>query len=262
MESVSAMKKASVEIVERGPVRASLMVKGKVGDFGARTIVKVYTGVRRIEFLTALRPLDLKPSELCRIVLAEFELPFEGRWTHATPYGFVNRDAIGEVYNLADSHPSRYWCDSSDGRRGFALLNRGVQICRVCGRKMLLILLRYGDGTWFPEPHPAEVHYALAPHSGDWRTGMVYRLGREFNFPLRIFIATRRRGELPPSTSFVKVSGRNALITALYREGDKLVARVVEAEGRKWQGEVLTNLPHPRAQAFSLPPKGMGEVFF
>ena len=42
-----------------------------------------------------------------------------------------------------------------------------------------------------------EFHYALVPHTGDWRQAEIYREGMEFNHPLVVRKVARHSGTLP-----------------------------------------------------------------
>jgi alpha-mannosidase len=78
--------------------------------------------------------------------------------------------------------------------------------------------------------------YRLVPHGGDWRAAGVVRRAAELNQPVTPLIECFHPGPLPPSQSYVTVSGAdNVVVSVLKRaEGNDgaTVVRAYETAGR------------------------------
>ena len=152
--------------------------------------------------------------------------------------------------------PAQHWVDYSDGQRGVALLNFGLPGNLVTDGTLMLSLLRshnlgaYGYGGGYEPGMSAETgfelgqhrsfHYAIVPHSGDWREAKVYRSGLEFNHPLVVHKAGLHAGALPNRWGLMEISAPNVVLTA-FKPGTNgtTVLRVYEAAGKATPGVKL-----------------------
>ena len=83
-------------------------------------------------------------------------------------------------------------------------------------------------------------HYALVPHTGDWRQGAIYREGMEFNHPFIVRKSTTHGGMLPKRWGLLEISHPNVVLTAFSPGRDRTtVLRVYEASGQETSGVKL-----------------------
>lgn len=230
-----------VEVVERGPLRASLrIVRGcdgirveqhlRLSRHSARLDVQTRIDVfgRRTQ-VRALFPLAVHASE------ATFETAF-GAVTRPTHRNVSWDQAKFEV-------PAHRWADLSQPGRGVALLNDGRYGHAVLEGTLSLNLVR---SPMFPDPFADEGEhaftYALLPHAGDWRAGVVDE-AHDLNAPLRGTVVRASQSSSQPSLpstprehSFVSVDVRphaGIRLAALKpaHDGRGVVVRLYEAHG-------------------------------
>ena len=183
-----------------------------------------------------------------------------GTITYEIPFGAIERPE-GEF-------PAQNWIDYGDGRRGVALLNRGLPGNNAVDGVMMLSLLKctalkegYAEVGGFRFSTPTEegyeknkehvFDYALVPHAGDWREVQAYRQGAEFNCPLIAWKPRKTPGKLPSRLSFAKLSAQNAVVSAVKACDGGMIVRVYEAEGRE-TGQVFLQTAWPVREAFEV----------
>jgi alpha-mannosidase len=213
------------------------------GDGGRfETRVRVYHGLPRVDIRT--RVLNNERFVRYRVL---FPTPFgPGPSVQEIPFGAISRpDGI--------EFPAQNWVDVGDGRRGLALLNRGLPGNNVAAGVAMLSLLRcteivayghgggyegQGSGSGFELGTWHTYDYALVPHEGDWREAELTRRGLEFNQPLWVDSAAPHAGPLPAAASFLSVSDRQIVVSALKRseDGRASVVRLYESAGRPANG--------------------------
>jgi alpha-mannosidase len=241
----SSQQAGSPAAVTRGPVVWQFKAAHGFGERGQfATTVRLYAGLRRIDIHTKIlnnerfvRYRALFPTSL-----------HSGRSVHEIPFGAIERPAGIES-------PAQNWIDYGDGRRGLALLNRGLPGNVVSDGTLMLSLLRstqivaYGaiggydpatsSDSGFELGQEREFQYSLVPHAGDWRQAGVYRDGLEFNHPLLAGTVASHPGSLPSRWGFLDVTPPNIVLSAMKPGGDgAAVLRLYEAEGRPTQAEI------------------------
>lgn len=205
--------------VQRGSLATIIRVEGQLDRLSPLTReITLYDDSPRIDFRTII---DWRGSD--RIISVHFQLPRTGKMVHGVPYGQIARED--------GSYPTVGWCEIATPYGGMALLDRGIPNREVAGGDAALLLLNS-----LPKymGHPCEAlaangvqkfEYALLPHSGDASAGAVPQAYWSYIEPIRT-AAVRPAGKLPPTAEFLKTSP-NVLVTALRREGDHQVARLV-----------------------------------
>ena len=122
-----------------------------------------------------------------------------------------------------------------------AVLNRGLPGFNVeRGGNLYLSLLRscsgWPSGVWINPPQRSApdgsnfqfqhwshtFEYALTSSIGDWRSAETVRIGHEYNNPLIARIVDGHPGELPTTTSFVRVEPTSVVLSVLKPAGDPL----------------------------------------
>jgi len=143
--------------------------------------------------------------------------------------------------------PALKWIDLSD-EAGLSLLNDSRYGFDVKDNTMRISIVR---GATYPDPEADrgshQLAYALYPHQGNWKQGLSFRRGLEFNQPLRAEQALIHPGTLPASQSFLEVSPENAVVTTLKKEigygRTGFVLRFYEIFGQ--ETEVKMTCPQP-----------------
>jgi alpha-mannosidase len=221
----------SVEVVERGPHRASLRVKR---GYRASTIAQTYVlwaNSRRLDVVTEIDWRD-------RRTLLRTLTPAAVRARHATfecACGVVQRPTHANTsWDAAMFEvPGHRFADLSEPGFGVALLNDAKYGHSVRGDVLGLSLVR---SPVYPDPLADEgAHaftYALMPHAGDWHEGGVREEAEDLNQPL---LAASARSLAPGVHEPIAISGIAAALSALKpaEDGDGLVLRVYEPAGAR-----------------------------
>lgn len=226
----------SVRITERGPVRACVEARRRWGrsTFVQRTYI--YRSYPRIDFELEVDWLETG-SEEAGVPALRVAFPLAVQrpvFTCQTPFAAVARPANGQEV------PALQWVDVQECD-GMALLTRSKHGFRLDGGTLELALLR---ASYHPDPRPDlgphTIRYALFPHAGDWRQGRVWNESELFQAP--------PTGIEPPSMALGRPNATRpdeaALLTLdppalafggvkLAEEGDELVIRFAEVEGRR-----------------------------
>ena len=166
----------------------------------------------------------------------------KGRAVHEIPFGAIERpDGI--------EFPAQNWIDWGDGRKGVALLNRGLPGNNVAGGTMMLSLMRstrivaYGFGGGYEPGMSSDTglelgkeltfDYALVPHAGNSAKAGVCRDGTEFNHPLVAVAADAHPGRLPGRWGFLEITGPGVAVSSLKQGANgSAVLRIYEATGK------------------------------
>ena len=201
----------AVEVVEEGPLRASVRVTRRWRE---STIVQTYrllSGSRRLDvetridwherrvLLRALFPLNVRSHEA----------------TSETMFGAQRRPTHGNTgWDAARFEVSAHrFCDLSEPGYGVALLNDGKYGHSAKGNVLGISLLR---SPLYPDPLADEGEhrftYALLPHPGDWTEAGVTREAFALNSPL-----VPVRGREMPEEPFVVAEGLELALAGLKR---------------------------------------------
>ncbi len=225
-------------VLSIGLVFSEFRVAHPLDNGSFSTTVRLYRGLRRIEFLTAL----VNQEKYVRYQVLFPTTIAGGRNVHEIPFGAIERPAGIEF-------PAQNWVDHGNGRRGVALLNVGLPGNVTTDATMMLSLLRshnlgrYGFGGGYEPGMSSEsgfqigiertMKYALVPHEGDWKSAGVFRDGLEFNHPLIVRKAATHPGPLPKRWGLLEVSSPQVVVSSLKpgRDGTAVI-RVYEATGQ------------------------------
>ena len=240
----------SVELVEKGPVRATIRITRSWQSSKFVQDVSLYAGLDRVD---VANKFDWHETHV--LLKAAFPLAASSpQATYEIPYGSIERPTTrNNSWEAAKFEvPALRWADLGDGDHGFSLINESKYGYDAKGNVLRLSLLR--SPTW-PDPEADRGHhefsYSLYPHSGDWKQALTVRRGYEFNYPLHAFQVEAHEGDLPPQHSFVGITGENVVLTALKKgeakaedkaeDGDALLFRFYEWAGKA--GNVRIRLP-------------------
>ena len=223
---------ASVELIEKGPVRATIRIARTWQNSRFVQEVSLYAGLDRVDVTN-----NIDWHETHVLLKAAFPLAASGpQATYEIPYGSIERPTTrNNSWETAKFEvPALRWADLGDGNHGFSLINESKYGYDAKGNVLRLSLLR--SPTW-PDPEADRGHhqfsYSLYPHSGDWKQALTVRRGYEFNYKLRALQVEAHEGNLPPQHSFVGIAGDNVVLTALKKaeDSDALLLRFYEWAG-------------------------------
>ena len=227
-----------VEVVEEGPLRASVRVTRRWRDSMISQTYRLLSGSRRLDIetwvdwherrvlLRALFPLNVRSHEA----------------TSETMFGAQRRPTHGNTgWDAARFEVSAHrFCDLSEPGYGAALMNDGKYGHSAKGNVLGISLLR---GPLYPDPLADEGEhrftYSLYPHPGDWTAAGVAREAFALNSPL----VPVRGGEMPEESSFVETEGVELALAGLKRseDGEAFILRLYEPHGARG----LTRLRFP-----------------
>lgn len=222
-----------------GPVFSEFHISHPFGSGRFATSVRVYSGIRRVDFATQI----LNNEKFVRYRVLFPTTIRNGKRFDEIAFGTIGRPASQEF-------PAQNWMDWSDGKKGVALVNRGLPGNNVADGTLMLSLERSASISAYPfiggyEPGVSSdlgleldvnrtFHYALVPHSGDWRAAEVYRAGLEFNNPLIVSKVSHHQGVLPQRWGLLEISQPSIVVSALKPSRDGgVILRVYEAGGQR-----------------------------
>lgn len=237
----STDERATNSTLNRGPVFSEFVLQHPLGTNRFTTIARLYDGIPRVELTTKV----LNNEQYVRYRMLVPTAITNGKIFHEIPFGAIERPNAQEF-------PAQNWIDYSDGKRGVALLNRGLPGNNIADGTMMLSLMRatrinwYGIGggyeaqssdSGFNLGKELTFHYALMPHAGDWREANVSRAGMEFNNPLIVQKVESHSGALPKHWGLMEISQPNVMLSALKPGKDgATIIRVYETDGRAANG--------------------------
>lgn len=214
-------------------------------------------GSRRLELEVTLdnrikdhRLRMLFPTDLAHVEVAHSAMQFDVMTRPIMPTAI----APGEwwVEDPPQTFPQHGWMDISDeAGRGLCVISEGVHEFAVLPtpqREVALTLLRAvgylgarqdlttiigGAGPSFPTPEAQlqrtlTYHLALRPHAQSWEQDEVWRDAAEALTPPRALTLEAHTGMYAPQASWLRVEGKNALLSAIKRaeESEALIVRL------------------------------------
>jgi len=257
-DEIGQFEAVSIDLVERGPVRATVRVTSVFGDSTIVQDISLYHGLARVDF-----NLEVDWHERRRMLKVAFPVNVSRPVaTFETPYANIVRPPTG------DEEPGQSWIDvTGSGERrtryGASLLNDSKYGFDIKDAEMRMSILRspvYG----FHDPRqfiPGEEYdwtdqgqqrlaYSLLPHRGGWQEGRTVNRAQEFNNPLLCRAAAPHQGRLPACGSFVQVEPETVILTVAKQaeDDDSLLLRMYEAYGQDTRATVSVQAPRLRAQ--------------
>ncbi len=226
----------SVNIIEKGPVRATIEVVKKWGrsKFVQRTYI--YKSYPRIDFDLDAHWFEVgdgvNPAPFLRTT---FDLALDNPAFYSqVPFDVVSRPTTGQEV------PAQQWVDLSNGKNGLALLNRTKFGHSLEKGQLRLSLLR---ATYNPDLYPNiginHIQYSLFPHTGDWKNG-VWAEGEQFNVPVYAaeppsLSLAKTHATRPENGSLLQVSPSEIVLSGIKQgeDGKSLIVRLAEVNGKE-----------------------------
>jgi len=224
-------KAESVEIVESGPVRATVRFVRRTEKSVITQEVSLSAHSPRVDIRTHVDWHEKR-------VLMKVAFPVDvlsHRATYDIQYGTIERATHGsrEHERARFEVTGHHWADLSEGNYGVSLLNDCKYSYDIKESTMRLSLLR---APVHPDEHADqgehEMVYALYPHGGDWRNGTVQQ-GYELNVPLVAMAIAGSGGA--KAGSFASLDAENVILDAVkkHEDSDALILRLFETYGQR-----------------------------
>jgi len=228
---------AETEVVENGPVRATIEFCRSFQHSTLRQRVSLYADSPRLDFDTWVDWHE--HHQLLKVAFPVTVL--SPRATYEIQFGSIERPTHRNTsWDYARFEvPAQRWADLSEGDYGVSLLNDCKYGYDVHENVMRLTLIKSATSP-DPEADQGEHRftYSLLPHQGTWRRDTV-RHAAELNVPL-IACATPGGGSLPGKWSFVRASADNLVIDTVKQaeDGAGMIVRLYEAHGQRGNGRL------------------------
>ena len=224
----------SIDVIENGPVRATVRVIRKSAKSTVTQDISVWRTIERIDFATRI---DWREKH--RLLKAAFPVNVTSRRaTFEIAYGAIERPTHRSTqWDAARFEvPAHRWIDLSEAGYGVSLLNDckyGFDVFNNCMRISLLRAPTSPDPECDEGRH--EVVYSLYPHADSWQEAGTVRRAYELNVPLHAAVAEAHDGPLPPSYSFAATDSPNVIIDCVKKaeDSDDLIVRLYEAHGAR-----------------------------
>jgi len=224
---------ATVELVEKGPVKATVKVVHKLLNSRITQHISLYEGIPRVDFDTIIDWREVSDDHTEAPMLKVSFTPILGssEVTYEVPFGYVDRPADGTEV------PALRWVDVSDGEYGVSLLNNCKYGFDAQGNTIRMTLIRT---SYSPDPKPDvgthKVIYSLYPHTGSWKEALTFRRGYEINHPLEALVVTDPsaiKGSRPEEFSFLRVTPENVVVSSvkIAEDSEGLIVRMYDATG-------------------------------
>ncbi len=244
-EEIPVILSYGPEIVEHGPVKATLKIVKKIGN---STFIQYISLVKGIPQIFGRLEVDWKESHVMAKLAFQLNLSNDYAW-YEIPYAAIQRAAIPktETDKAKWEVSAQKWIDytNSDNQFGISLLNNSKYGFDTKGNVVRMSLLRSPKD---PDPEADMKHhiieYALYPHVGTWQDAQTPRKGYEFNTPIITIMEENHDGILPNSKSFFSVEPKNVIISSIKIAEDsenETVIRIYESSGKDTITEI--NLP-------------------
>jgi len=262
----AAEQERTVEVVESGPVRAVLRVRGQVLNSPLVQEIALYDALPRIDLTTSV---EWEGRHDCQVRLA---LPLavpDGRLTYETPFApmaFPDGEMPG-TYRGTGGRFTHRWIDFSNDGYGLTLASRHGCHSLSADGKLYAVLLRttFSCGTpflWYEQRGRHTFHHSLLAHAGDWRAAHAFRHGWEFNSPLwagrmctaRPIEPIRGKTTLPETASLCTIDAPNVALVTLKPadDGEGWILRLLETNGEATAATLTLARPLVAAWAANL----------
>ncbi|WP_317175755.1 alpha-mannosidase [Halomontanus rarus] len=231
---------SSVDVVETGPVRATVR---QTYEFGDSTLVQELSLERDANRIDVRTEVDWHEDEV--FLKAHFPVDVHtNEATYDTHFGHLDRPTHDNTsWDVARyEEPHQQWVDVSEHDYGVAVLNDCKYGVHVDGTDVSLSLLRAPTD---PDPEADrgrhEFTYAIYPHEGDLRTGGVIEEGYDLNVTDRAIPVADSVERAP-----LEVGADGIVVESVKRAEDDenaLVVRLYEAWGREVDATISFDLP-------------------
>lgn len=235
-----------MQVIESGPVRATVEVVGDFDGCTRRQRISVYEGIRRIDFETEL---EFRGQE--RRVRLNFPLNV---YTNSVTVGsqfaaevraVMPRGSCVEACNVGNLFHALDWVDCQGPDLGICFSGIGLHEFEFKDGVLSVTLLRSvnylsrGKDDVVMETQTARetgthsFRYSIIPHQGKWNRAKVWRSSMEHRLPLMAIVQETAGGTLPPEASFLEIQGMDLALSCLKptENSGEFILRLYEMDG-------------------------------
>ena len=254
-------KAESVNVVEKGPVRAVVQVKKAFGNSSFEQDIVLYSHSDRVDF-----EFRADWHEHYRFAKVAFPLRLSSAFaTYEIPFGSIQRfdytfkvdpntrlEEPARGWEIADRTKfevaGQRWADVTDrsGSYGVSLLNDSKYGFSFQQNVLRMSLVRgprrgypstpesWSDQSDEPLVGIHHVKYALVPHRGGWQDVSATRRGVAFNAPFLVKFESSHAGELSGTFSALNVEPANVTVESVKKaeDSDDFIVRLYETDGK------------------------------
>ncbi|MFQ3549177.1 MAG: alpha-mannosidase [Armatimonadota bacterium] len=252
----------SIEIIDGGPISAGVEIKRKFGSSELVQKIVIYSECPRIDFKTYV---DWHESHKC--LKAIFPVNVNSATArYEIQFGNVIRNTHENTsWDLAKFEVCAHkWADFSEENFGVTMLNDCKYGHHIDGNEMRLTLLRAPKSPdREADMGEHEFTYSIMPHSGDYISANVVRLGYQMNVPMRaVNVKGSAKGTTPADKSFMSIDAENVIIETVKKaeREDTIVVRVYEANNKKTKATIKTAMPFKKVYECDLMEDNISEI--
>jgi alpha-mannosidase len=225
---------SSIELVEKGPVRATICVKRHYLDSKIEQYISLLYNSPEISirneidwkeshiFMKSVFPVDIHTDE------AAYEVQY-GNVKRKTHYNTMWDYAKFEVC-------MHKWIDVSEDDYGVSMMNDCKYGCHVHNGEIGISMLK---SATYPNPDADKEHhsfvFSIYPHNGDWNKAKTVQKAYALNNPMCAFIKETKEGVLPREYSLVSADAENVVIEVVKQAemGEDVILRMYETNNRR-----------------------------
>lgn len=232
----------SCEVLEKGPLRARVMIKRKFRHSAIEQELIMHAGSRRIDFKTTT---NLQDRELLLKVWFHFDINADSA-VFEIPFGNIERKTTSNTsWEKAKFEvPMLNWVDISEADYGVAMLNDGRYGIAVEGTSLGLSVAKTPMYPDFATDSEANTFvFSIYPHRSGWREAEIPQRALELNVPIRSVAGGNFKdaefSKAPhggsPGKSFVTIDSSNLMLETLKVSEDQsgIVCRLYEMHNKR-----------------------------
>ena len=239
---VGSFGEGSLEIVERGPVRATLKSIVRYNNSVLTRYYSLYAGDEKL-YVRCILDFD-EPYKLAKL---SFETNLnDSSVTYSMPYGFIEKITDGQ------EEPCHAWSDIYDKTGfGLGLINDCKYSFCAKGNDLRMTIARscafldhfgqeHRDSEMqFIDKGEQEFNFILVPHT-EKKNFELFKAGELLNTPLQVTQETHHNGILPQEYSGISVEKENIVVTSIKAAEDVngFILRIIETNGQPTESEI------------------------
>jgi alpha-mannosidase len=279
----------SVEIIENGPIKAQIILKGKIGKGTVETVITSCLGQRYIDFQTSLQfekgiligepwDGDAPPREEPRKPCFDSKWKLQAFFPSALKNPTLYKNAAYDVCeSRLDSTFFNSWMDirhniildwvdvyDSTSSYGLTLFSDRTTSYSFAKNYPLAYTLAYSGsglhGQNYPMSETLKFQYALCPHSDKWNEANVNSENASWNEPLDGKVILNEESCRPLDYSFIESSDKHVEVSALFIKDKALFVRLFNANDKTSSGRLTFSFPVEKVESVELDGRTKNEI--
>jgi alpha-mannosidase len=279
----SAENPVRIDVLEQGPLRATVRISGSVGGCAFRSVAAIVQGQERIDFHTAFQfdedtwigdPWDIKPQDRRK---ERRRSSNNGRWKLQAVFPAALDDCAvykNSAFDVcrsrnASTHFQRWdeikhniitnWVDVFDAKQnlGLALFSDRTTAYSFGEGDPLGLILGWGweAGYWWgkcPLRGEQESSYSIVPHRGLWNEAELWQKNARAEEPIVAQWMESAPDSAAVEHSYLRLTPAEAVLSSVCLNGENLEVRVFHAQDRAGAFQLRFGFPVSRAELIEL----------